>query len=65
MAEQKNPVADIFRKKFEMFAKLKAEIGEQKAWEKMFEGYPENALALRVLQEEIRNEVEAEPAVKQ
>ncbi|OGL38727.1 MAG: transcriptional regulator [Candidatus Schekmanbacteria bacterium GWA2_38_11] len=41
MAEQKNPVADIFRKKFEMFAKLKAEIGEQKAWEKMFEGYPE------------------------
>ena len=25
----------------------------------MFEGYPENALALRVLQEEIRNEVEA------
>ena len=33
--------ADIFRQKFERFTKLKEEIGEEKAWEKMFEGYPE------------------------
>ena len=32
---------EIFRKKFETFHKLKKELGEKGAWEKMFEGYPE------------------------
>lgn len=32
---------DLFRQKFERFKKLKEEVGEEKAWEKMFEGYPE------------------------
>ena len=32
---------EIFRQKFEQFKKLKEEMGEEKAWEKMFEGYPE------------------------
>ena len=32
---------DVFRQKFERFKKLKEEVGEEKAWEKMFEGYPE------------------------
>ena len=32
---------DLFRQKFERFKKLKEEMGEEKAWEKMFEGYPE------------------------
>ena len=33
--------SELFRKKFEQFKKLKEEFGEEKAWEKMFEGYPE------------------------
>ena len=41
MAEESNPGHDIFRKKFETFNRLKAEMGEKKAWDKMFEGYPE------------------------
>ena len=32
---------DLFRQKFERFKKLKEEMGEEKAWEKMFEVYPE------------------------
>ena len=41
MAEHTNPGHEIFRKKFETFKKLKEEMGEKRAWEKMFEGYPE------------------------
>jgi hypothetical protein len=41
MPEQNNPGSEIFRKRFETFNKLKKEMGEEKAWEKMFEGYPE------------------------
>ena len=32
---------ELFRKRFEQFEKLKEEFGEEKAWEKLFEGYPE------------------------
>lgn len=42
MAEQNNPGYEFFRKRFETFKKLAVEMGEKKAWEKMFEGYPEN-----------------------
>ena len=41
MAEPKVPGIAMLKKKFEHFNKLKEEIGEEKAWEKMFEGYPE------------------------
>ena len=41
MAEQRNQPVDMFRKKLETYAKLTKEIGEQKAWDKLFEGYPE------------------------
>ena len=41
MPEQNNPGSEIFRKRFETFNQLKDEMGEEKAWEKMFEGYPE------------------------
>ena len=41
MAEQKIPGVEMLKKKFEMFNQLKKEAGEAKAWEKMFEGYPE------------------------
>jgi len=41
MADQKNPGSDIFRKRFETFKELSQEMGEEKAWDKMFEGYPE------------------------
>jgi hypothetical protein len=40
--EQNNQLGpDIFRKKFERFNRLKEELGEEGAWKKMFEGYPE------------------------
>lgn len=41
MGEQRVPGIEMFRKKFEDFKKLKGEIGQEKALEKMFEGYPE------------------------
>jgi predicted ArsR family transcriptional regulator len=41
MEEQSNPATEIFRKKFETFKNLANQMGEKKAWEKMFEGYPE------------------------
>ena len=41
MPEQNNSVSEIFRKRFETFNKLTKEMGEEKAWGKMFEGYPE------------------------
>ena len=41
MAEPKVPGVEMLKKKFEQFKKLKEEIGEEKAWDKAFEGYPE------------------------
>ena len=42
MAEPKVvPGVEMLRKKFEQFNKLKEELGEETAWEKIFEGYPE------------------------
>ena|SRR5210317_301912 len=41
MAEPKVPGVEMLKKKFEQFKQLKEEIGEEKAWEKVFEGYPE------------------------
>ncbi len=41
MTEQKMTGVDMLKKKFEQFNKLKEEIGEEGAWQKMFEGYPE------------------------
>ena len=41
MTGNDNPGHAIFSKRFETFKKLTAEMGEKKAWEKMFEGYPE------------------------
>ena len=41
MAEQKVSGVEMLKKKFEQFNKLKEEIGEEKSWEKVFEGYPE------------------------
>ena len=35
------PGAEKLRMKFEQFKKLQAEFGEEKSWEKIFEGYPE------------------------
>ena len=33
--------ADLFRKKFEAYRKIMDEAGEKKAWDTLFEGYPE------------------------
>ncbi len=41
MTDRQNPGSLLFRKRFETFKKLSQEMGEQKAWDKMFEGYPE------------------------
>ena len=41
MAEPKVPGVEMLKKKFEQFKQLKEEVGEEKAWEKSFEGYPE------------------------
>ena len=41
MAEPKVPGVEMLKKKFEQFNKLKEELGEEKSWEKVFEGYPE------------------------
>ena len=41
MEESKVPGVEMLKKKFEQFNKLKEEVGEEKAWEKIFEGYPE------------------------
>ena len=41
MGQQSNQEVKFFRKRFETFKRLSEEIGEKKAWEKMFEGYPE------------------------
>ena len=41
MKEHENRGSEIFRKRFETFNKLSEEMGKEKAWEKMFEGYPE------------------------
>jgi predicted ArsR family transcriptional regulator len=41
MAETKVPGVEMLKKKFEQFNKLKEEVGDEKAWEKIFEGYPE------------------------
>lgn len=41
MAEPKVPGVEMLKKKFEQFKQLKEEVGEEKAWEKAFEGYPE------------------------
>jgi hypothetical protein len=35
-----NPL-DMFRKKFELYRKVLDEAGEKKAWDTLFEGYPE------------------------
>ncbi len=35
-----NPL-DMFRKKFELYRKVLDEAGEKKAWDSLFEGYPE------------------------
>ncbi len=41
MAAQENPGMALYREKFETFKKLSAEMGAEKALEKMLEGYPE------------------------
>lgn len=41
MAEKKEQGVEMLKKKFEQFNRLKEELGEKKAWEKIFEGYPE------------------------
>jgi len=41
MAEQNLQGIEMLKKKFEQFNKLKEELGEEKTWEKIFEGYPE------------------------
>jgi len=38
MSKEQN---DLFRKKFETFVELSKQMGEEEAWEKMLEGYPE------------------------
>ena len=35
-----NPL-DMFRKKFEIYRKVLDEAGDKKAWDALFEGYPE------------------------
>jgi len=32
---------EVFKRKFEQFNQLKEALGEEKSWEKIFEGYPE------------------------
>jgi predicted ArsR family transcriptional regulator len=41
MSDQKSNSATLFRQKFETFNHLAAQGGDQFAWEKMLEGYPE------------------------
>jgi len=41
MAEKKEQGVEMLKKKFEQFNRIKEELGEKKAWEKIFEGYPE------------------------
>ena len=41
MADQKVSGVEMLKKKFEQFNQLKKELGEEKSWEKIFEGYPE------------------------
>ena len=41
MAEQNLQGVELLKKKFEKFNQLKEELGEEKSWEKIFEGYPE------------------------
>ena len=41
MAEPKVPGVEMLKRKFEQFNQLKKELGEEKSWEKIFEGYPE------------------------
>jgi len=41
MSEQSNAAADYFRQRFEAYQKYVKEVGEEKALEKIFEGYPE------------------------
>lgn len=41
MAGQQVSGVEMLRKKFEQFKKLKDELGEEKSWEKIYEGYPE------------------------
>jgi predicted ArsR family transcriptional regulator len=41
MEVQKNNAIEMFRKKFETFKDLTDAAGEDRAWEKMLEGYPE------------------------
>ena len=41
MSEPKVPGVEMLKKKFAQFKQLKEEVGEEKAWEKAFEGYPE------------------------
>lgn len=41
MAETREQGVEMLKKKFEQFKQLKEELGEEKAWEKIFEGYPE------------------------
>jgi predicted ArsR family transcriptional regulator len=41
MSDQSNSAADIFRQRFEAYQTYVKEVGEEKALEKIFEGYPE------------------------
>ena len=41
MSEQSNAAADYFRQRFEAYQTYVKEVGEEKALEKVFEGYPE------------------------
>jgi predicted ArsR family transcriptional regulator len=41
MHQRPSPAAEMFRKRFALFGTLVAEMAEERAWEKMLEGYPE------------------------
>jgi len=41
MPENENDTLEMFRKKFETYRKILDAEGEQKAWDTLFEGYPE------------------------
>ncbi|RMF92085.1 MAG: transcriptional regulator [Candidatus Schekmanbacteria bacterium] len=41
MPQDKNQALEMFRKKFETYKKIMDAEGEQKAWDTLFEGYPE------------------------
>lgn len=41
MSEQNNSATDFFRQRFEMYQTYAKEVGDEKALEKIFEGYPE------------------------